>query len=63
VLQHRGIPPYPETRQYVAQVLRLYEAPVRQVELRDNGVRRILEPDGTVVYTNVAYGDVGTRFP
>src|SRR5215467_9691669 len=28
VLVHRGVPPYPETREYVAQVLRLYRAPV-----------------------------------
>jgi len=56
VVQHGGVPPYPETRQYVAQVLRYYKAPIERVELRAGGVRRIVQPDGTVVYTNIAFG-------
>jgi soluble lytic murein transglycosylase-like protein len=61
VVQHRGVPPYPETRQYVAQVLRLYDGAGERVEWRAHGVRRIVEADGTIVYTNLAYGRVGAR--
>ena len=64
VARYRGIPPYPETRQYVAQVLRLYDAPAARVELRPGDVRRIVHADGTIVYTNVAppgHDPVGSR--
>jgi soluble lytic murein transglycosylase-like protein len=61
VVQHGGVPPYPETRQYVAQVLRFYKAPIERVELRADGVRRIVRPDGTVVYTNIAFGGFSAR--
>jgi len=53
VLAFRGIPPYPETREYVTRVLRLYGAPIAW-ELQGSGIQQIIEPDGTVVYTNVA---------
>jgi soluble lytic murein transglycosylase-like protein len=49
----RGIPPYPETREYVARVLRLYGAPLAW-ELQASGIHQIVKRDGTVVYTNVA---------
>jgi soluble lytic murein transglycosylase-like protein len=53
VASFRGIPPYPETRDYVARVLRLYGAPLAW-ELQASGIHQIVERDGTVVYTNVA---------
>ena len=53
VATFRGIPPYPETRDYVARVLRLYGAPIAW-ELQASGIHQIVERDGTVVYTNVA---------
>ena len=61
VAQYRGVPPYPETREYVTQVMRHYQAsgepvPSTRGEMRANDVRRILEPNGTVLYTNIAYG-------
>jgi soluble lytic murein transglycosylase-like protein len=61
VAQYRGIPPYAETREYVTQVMRFYQGsnaqgPSGRSELRPGGVRRIVEPDGTVLYTNIAYG-------
>jgi soluble lytic murein transglycosylase-like protein len=61
VAQYRGVPPYPETREYVTQVMRHYHAagePLASArgEQRAGDVRRIVEPDGTVLYTNVAYG-------
>jgi soluble lytic murein transglycosylase-like protein len=65
VAQYRGIPPYTETRDYVMQVMRFYEgsrAPVasargemRVGKMRAGDVRRIVEPNGTVLYTNIAY--------
>jgi soluble lytic murein transglycosylase-like protein len=52
VLSHRGIPPYPETQDYVGRVLRFYAA--------DGGVAptpattyRTVDGDGTVTYTNI----------
>jgi soluble lytic murein transglycosylase-like protein len=55
VLTYRGVPPYPETREYVAQVLSLYQA--RPVDPRVTGgdYRRIVRADGTVLYTNLRY--------
>ena len=53
VASFRGIPPYPETRDYVARVLRLYGAPPAW-ELQASGIHQIVERDGTVVYTNIA---------
>src|SRR5437870_1684553 len=53
VTAFRGIPPYPETREYVTRVMRLYGAPITW-ELQGSGIQQIVERDGTVVYTNVA---------
>src|SRR5881397_2306585 len=53
VATFRGIPPYPETREYVARVLRLYGAPLTW-ELQGSGIQQIVERNGNVVYTNVA---------
>jgi soluble lytic murein transglycosylase-like protein len=53
VTSYRGIPPYPETREYVARVLRYYGAPPAW-ELQGSGIQQLVQRDGTVVYTNVA---------
>src|SRR5713226_1849318 len=53
VAAFRGIPPYPETREYVARVLRLYGAPLTW-ELQGGGIQQLVGRDGTVTYTNVA---------
>jgi soluble lytic murein transglycosylase-like protein len=73
-----GIPPYPETVEYVARVLHLYGTPIERGALvaprllaaqsvssareraPENGIRRIVEPDGTVVYTNLPLRRVST---
>ena len=60
VLAYRGVPPYPETREYVAQVLQLYHAPVER-RVPGGDVRRIVEADGTVLYTNVRFGHLVAR--
>lgn len=59
VLVYRGVPPYPETRQYVAQVLQHYQAPVER--RLPEGVQRIAQLDGSVLYTNVRFGHLGAR--
>ena len=53
VAMFRGIPPYPETREYVARVLRLYGAPLAW-ELQGSGIQQVVGRDGNVTYTNVA---------
>ena len=56
VVAYRGVPPYPETREYVAQVLRLYEAPVEWPPAPVRDAYRSERPDGTIVYTNIRLG-------
>jgi soluble lytic murein transglycosylase-like protein len=59
VAVHGGVPPYPETRDYVAQVLRYYNAPGDwRPTPGGNEVRRFVEPSGTIVYTNIRYGQI-----
>ena len=53
VAMFRGIPPFPETREYVARVLRLYGAPLTW-ELQGSGIQQSVGRDGSVTYTNVA---------
>ena len=53
VTAFRGIPPYPETRDYVARVLRYYGAPLAW-ELQGSGIQQLVARDGSVTYTNVA---------
>jgi len=53
VVAFRGIPPYPETREYVTRVMRLYGGPIAW-ESQGSGIQQIVGRDGTVVYTNVA---------
>jgi soluble lytic murein transglycosylase-like protein len=53
VAAFRGIPPYPETREYVARVLRLYGAPLTW-ELQGTGIQQFVGRDGSVTYTNVS---------
>jgi soluble lytic murein transglycosylase len=53
VAAFRGIPPYPETRDYVARVLRYYGAPLAW-ELQGSGIQQVVARDGSVMYTNVS---------
>lgn len=56
-----GVPPYPETQAYVTRVLGFYNgAPIEWKETPRHGVRRIVEPDGTILYTNIPFGRVST---
>jgi len=50
VLAHGGIPPYPETRQYVSRVLHLYGGAAATLP---RSTFRTIDRDGTVVYTNL----------
>jgi hypothetical protein len=56
VVAYGGVPPYRETRQYVAQVLHFYNTPVEWRRVPGTDIHRILQPNGSIVYTNVAFG-------
>ena len=53
VLNHRGIPPYPETRDYVSKVLGLFTPPAAPADPLPPTFYRSEAPDGTVTYTNI----------
>jgi soluble lytic murein transglycosylase-like protein len=55
VAAHRGVPPYPETRDYVVRVLNLYAVPVDCCQSQGSGIERIVQADGTIMYTNMPY--------
>ena len=57
----RGVPPYPETREYVAQVLHLYNTSTDRRPPGGGDVRRIVQADGAVLYTNVRFGHMVSR--
>ena len=61
VAAYRGVPPYPETRQYVRQVLHFYELPVEWRPEPVRGTHRIVRADGSIVYTNIPYGPLAGR--
>jgi soluble lytic murein transglycosylase len=50
VLTYGGMPPFPETRQYVSRVLNLYGGAAATVP---RSTFRIIDRNGTVVYTNL----------
>ena len=56
VVAYRGVPPYPETREYVTQVLRFYNEPTPGRPAPSGDVHRTVQPNGTIVYTNVRFG-------
>ncbi len=56
VVQHGGIPPYPETQQYVARILRIVGSDVAEPvseEPARTPTYRFVESDGATVYTNI----------
>ena len=53
VVQHRGVPPYPETQQYVTKVMGFYGAAADAGAEPPTRVYRIETPDGTTTYTNI----------
>ena len=56
VMTYRGVPPYPETRDYVVRVLRLYATPVDCCQAQGGGdIQRIVELDGSATYTNMPF--------
>ena len=53
VVTYRGIPPYAETQDYVARVLRLFNGSTNSGAPLPRETFRKLEADGTIVYTNI----------
>jgi soluble lytic murein transglycosylase-like protein len=52
VTQYGGIPPYPETQDYVTKVLRFYGSPEGGTT-PPTRIYQTVGPDGTVTYTNI----------
>jgi hypothetical protein len=53
VVQHRGIPPFPETQDYVTKVLGFYGAPAAGGTTPPSRVYQLVGSDGTITYTNI----------
>jgi soluble lytic murein transglycosylase-like protein len=53
VTTYGGIPPYPETRDYVSKVLRFYGATVQGGDTPPTRIYQTIGKDGTVTYTNI----------
>jgi soluble lytic murein transglycosylase-like protein len=53
VINYRGIPPFPETRDYVTRVLHLYDGGTNGSASASSAVYRTVGDDGTIVYTNI----------
>jgi hypothetical protein len=52
VVQYGGIPPYPETQDYVTKVMQFYGAPEGGAT-PSTRIYQTVAPDGTVTYTNI----------
>ena len=55
VLDYRGVPPFPETRDYVIRVLQLYATPVDCCQSQGGDIQRIQDISGSVTYTNMPF--------
>jgi soluble lytic murein transglycosylase-like protein len=53
VINYRGIPPFPETRDYVTRVLHFYDGGTNASATASSVVYRTIGEDGTIVYTNI----------
>jgi hypothetical protein len=53
VTQYGGIPPYPETQDYVAKVLQFYGSPVEGGTTPPTRIYQTVDSDGTITYTNI----------
>src|SRR5262249_56095976 len=53
VINYRGIPPFPETRDYVTRVLHFYDGGTNASAATSSVVYRTIGEDGTIVYTNI----------
>jgi soluble lytic murein transglycosylase-like protein len=53
VVQYGGIPPYPETQDYVTKVMHFYGGSVEGGTTPSTRIYQTVETDGTVTYTNI----------
>jgi soluble lytic murein transglycosylase-like protein len=53
VVQYNGIPPYPETQDYVTKVLYFYGGLVEGGSTPPTRIYQTVAPDGAIVYTNI----------
>lgn len=54
VVQYKGIPPIPQTRDYINKVLNFYKAYGGNIAAKQKGkpIYKVVTADGTVIYTN-----------
>jgi Transglycosylase SLT domain len=53
VVQYGGIPPYPETQDYVTKVMQFYGGTVEGGTTPATRIYQTVAPDGTITYTNI----------
>jgi soluble lytic murein transglycosylase len=53
VVQYGGIPPYPETQDYVTKVMNYYGGPIEGGTTPPTRIYQSIAPDGTITYTNI----------
>ena len=53
VVQYGGIPPYPETQDYVTKVMHFYGGSVEGGTTPSTRIYQTVETDGTITYTNI----------
>jgi soluble lytic murein transglycosylase-like protein len=56
--KYRGIPPYPETKEYIRKVMASYSSPWVK---RATPIRKFASPDGKAVFTNDPYYHLNNR--
>jgi len=56
--KYKGVPPYPETREYIRRVMASYSEPWIK---GGTPVRKITAPDGKAIFTNDPYYHLNTR--
>jgi soluble lytic murein transglycosylase-like protein len=56
--KYKGVPPYPETREYIRRVMASYSAPWIK---GGTPIRKITSPDGKAIFTNDPYYHLNVR--
>jgi hypothetical protein len=62
IQRHGGIPPVPQTQEYVKKVMKTYQS-YKDVEQTNEMIYRVVTPEGQIIYTNrpIAYRNARTQ--